>query len=80
MCNYVGVDVFGRPGEYSIYTSKENVYNYVWISRYILYQLSLEDIDWGDLLLVKNEEDELSNQVTQMEMNPLDQMLENMNL
>ena len=81
MCNYVGVDVFGRPGEYSIYTEKENVYNYVWISRYILYQLSLSDIEWGEeLLLVKNEEDELSNKVTQMEINPLDQMLENMNL
>ena len=81
MCNYVGVDVFGKPGEYSIYASKENVYNYVWISRYILYQLSLSDIEWGEeLLLVKNEEDELTNKVTQMEMNPLDQMLENMNL
>ena len=81
MCNYVGVDVFSRPGEYSIYASKENVYNYVWISRYILYQLSLSDIEWGEeLLLVKNEEDELSNKVTQMEINPLDQMLENMNL
>lgn len=78
MCNYVGVDVFSRPGEYSIYASKENVYNYVWISRYILSQLA--DIEWGDLLLVKNEEDELSNKVTQMEMNPLDLMLENMNL
>ena len=79
MCNYVGVDVFSRPGEYSIYASKENVYNYVWISRYILYQLA--DIEWGEeLLLVKNEEDELSNKVTQMEINPLDQMLENMNL
>lgn len=78
MCNYVGVDVFGKPGEYSIYASKENVYNYVWISRYILSQLA--DIEWGDLLLVKNEEDELTNKVTQMEMNPLDKMLENMNL
>lgn len=78
MCNYVGVDVFSRPGEYSIYASKENVYNYVWISRYILSQLA--DIEWGDLLLVKNEEDELTTKVTQMEMNPLDQMLENMNL
>ena len=81
MCNYVGVDVFGRPGEYSIYTEKENVYNYVWISRYILYQLSLSDIEWGEeLLLVQNEEDELTNKVTQMEINPLNQILDNMNI
>ena len=81
MCNYVGVDVFGRPGEYSIYTEKENVYNYVWISRYILYQLSLSDIEWGEeLLLVNNEEDDITSKVKNIELNTIDDMFDYLNL
>ena len=81
MCDYVGVDVFGRPGEYSIYTEKENVYNYVWICRYILYQLSLSDIEWGEeLLLVNNEEDDITSKVKNIELNTIDDMFDYLNL
>jgi len=78
MCNYIGIDVFGKPCEYSIFTEKENVYNYVWVSRYILFQLT--DIEWGELLLIPNMEEDISNKVKSMEMSCIDELFDTMNL
>lgn len=80
MCKYVGVDVFGKPSEYTIYTNKENVYNYVWISRYILFQLSLTDIEWTCLKLSPNNEVDVSKQVKNMEITSIDDMLDGMSI
>jgi hypothetical protein len=78
MCNYIGLDVFARPNEYSIYTEKENVYNYVWISRYILHQLG--DVEWGELLLIPNMEEDIGNKVKSLDMSCIDELLDDMYL
>lgn len=80
MCNYIGIDVFARPNEYSIYTEKENVYNYVWVSRYILHQLSLGDVEWGELLLIPNMEEDIGNKVKSLDMSCIDELLDDMYL
>ena len=80
MCNYIGIDIFARPNEYSIYTEKENVYNYVWVSRYILHQLSLGDIEWGELLLIPNMEEDIGNKVKSLDMSCIDELLDDMYL
>tara|TARA_B110000977_G_scaffold192863_1_gene266993 strand:+ start:85 stop:672 length:588 start_codon:yes stop_codon:yes gene_type:complete len=61
LCKYIGIDIFARNGEYSIFTEKENVYNYVWLSRYILSKLSPLDIEFGELLLITNTEEDITN-------------------
>lgn len=66
MCSYMGIDMFSKPGEFKIYTEKKNVYNYIWITRYILYQISNEDIEWDELLLISNEEENITNSIKQM--------------
>ena len=78
MCKYIGIDVFGKQNEYSIFAEKENVYNYVWMSRYILYQLSSTDIEWGELLLVTNEEEDITDKMINMDMAPIDELLNDM--
>jgi hypothetical protein len=80
MCNYAGIDIFGKPCEYSIFTEKENVYNYVWISRYILHQLSLGDVEWRELLLIPNSEEDIEHKVKSLDMSCIDELLDNMNL
>jgi len=76
MCNYAGIDIFGRPCEYSIFTEKENVYNYVWVSRYILHQLSLGQVEWGELLLIPNTEEDIENKVKSLDMGCIDELFD----
>jgi hypothetical protein len=76
MCNYAGIDIFGRPCEYSIFTEKENVYNYVWVSRYILHQLSLGQVEWGELLLIPNTEEDIENNVKSLDMCCIDELFD----
>tara|TARA_B110000503_G_C7153955_1_gene416411 strand:- start:1104 stop:1694 length:591 start_codon:yes stop_codon:yes gene_type:complete len=76
MCNYAGIDIFGRPCEYSIFTEKENVYNYVWVSRYILHQLSLGQVEWGELLLIPNTEEDIENKVKSLDMCCIDELFD----
>jgi len=80
MCSYIGIDVFGKPSEYIIYTNKENVYNYVWVSRYVLYQLSLNKIEWHGLILSPNNDEEIVNKVKSLEVNSIDDLLDRMNI
>ena len=68
----MGIDILGRNGEYSIYTQKENVYNYVWMSRYILYNLSNYDIEFGELLLIT--EDDIINEFEKINMRQNERM------
>lgn len=75
ICNYIGIDIFGRHGEYSIFTEKDNVYNYIWMSRYILYKLTDLPIEWSELLLVTNTEDDITNELDKInlkQLNPLE--------
>lgn len=76
MCNYAGIDIFGRPCEYSIFTEKENVYNYVWVSRYILHQLSLGQVEWGELLLIPNTDEDIENKVKSLDMGCIDELFD----
>jgi hypothetical protein len=72
LCKSMGIDILGRNGEYSIYTQKENVYNYVWMSRYILYNLSNYDIEFGELLLIT--EDDIINEFEKINMRQNERM------
>lgn len=80
LCKYIGIDIFSRPYEYSIFTEKENVYNYVWVCRFILYKLTLADIQWGELLLVSNTEDDLSTHIKNMKVDNMEELFEDFNL
>lgn len=79
MCKYIGIDVFGKPCEFSIYTEKKNVYNYVWMSRYILYQLAKEDIEWTELNLISNGEKDICDDIQQLEVCSIDELFNSMN-
>lgn len=79
MCKYIGIDVFGKPCEYSIYTQRKNVYNYVWMSRYILYQLANEDIEWTELNLISSSEDDICENIQQLEVCSIDELFNSMN-
>jgi hypothetical protein len=71
LCSHIGIDIFSKPGVYEIYTEKENVYNYVWMSRYMLYLLD-DQIEWTFLNLVPNVEEEIMNKVNELDMNTID--------
>lgn len=71
LCAQIGIDMFSKPGVYEIYTDKENIYNYVWMSRYILYLLDRK-VEWTFLNLVPNVEEEIMNKVSEMDMNTID--------
>lgn len=71
LCAQIGIDTFSKPGVYEIYTEKENIYNYVWMSRYMLYLLDIQ-VEWTYLNLVPNVEEEITNKVSELDVNTID--------
>jgi len=80
LCRYVGIDVFCKPCEYSIYSEKKNIYNYIWISRYILNQLSGGSVKWLDMTLVPNVEEDVTRQVKQLDVVCMDELFDDFHL
>jgi hypothetical protein len=80
LCAYIGIDIFCKPCEYSIYSEKKNIYNYVWMSRHILNQLSEYGVEWFDIKLVPNVEEDIIDNVKSMEVTSIDEMMNDLQM
>lgn len=62
---YVGIDIRSRLNEYTIYTTRDTLYQEVWISRYILNTIceknSIPHVTYEEVILIPNQEEDLSD-------------------
>lgn len=64
-CRYIGIDIRSRANEYTIYTTRDTLYQEVWMSRFIMNTIceknNLRLVTYEDVILIPNQEEDLSD-------------------
>tara|TARA_B110000114_G_scaffold153498_1_gene165796 strand:- start:199 stop:630 length:432 start_codon:yes stop_codon:yes gene_type:complete len=77
LCKYMNIDLFSKPNEYSLYCTKEEAYNLVWVTRYILYIIYNEyDITLTELKLIPNVDGDIIQNMNSMDMSCIDELMD----
>ena len=76
-CKHMNIDLFSKPNEYSLYCKKEDAYNLVWVTRYILYMIYNDyDITLTELKLTPNVDSDIIQNMNSMDMSCIDEIMD----
>jgi hypothetical protein len=76
-CKYMNIDLFSKPNEYSLYCKKEDAYNLVWVTRYVLYMIYNDyDITLNELKLTPNVDSDIIQNMNSMDMSCIDELMD----